>query len=127
MITRSRFPARHPTGRARPGPPSDPPKPAPKPAQEPPSWRRWILPIAVAVTLFVLLSRAPSGTGTRYAYTDFTGRVDAGQVKTVEITDKGAVSGTLKDGIKFTGALLGSVSQQCAQHAPCPVVIVRGR
>jgi cell division protease FtsH len=28
--------------------------------------------------------------------------VDAGQVKTVEITDKGAVSGTLKDGTKFT-------------------------
>jgi len=27
----------------------------------------------------------------------------------------------------FTNPLIGSVSQQCAQHAPCPVVIVRGR
>lgn len=26
----------------------------------------------------------------------------------------------------FYGALLGSVSQRCAQHAECPVVIVRG-
>jgi nucleotide-binding universal stress UspA family protein len=27
----------------------------------------------------------------------------------------------------FTGVLLGSVSQHCAHHARCPVVIVRGR
>lgn len=26
----------------------------------------------------------------------------------------------------FAGALLGSVSQHCVQHAPCPVVVVRG-
>ena len=25
----------------------------------------------------------------------------------------------------FTGALLGSVSQHCAYHAPCPIVIIR--
>jgi nucleotide-binding universal stress UspA family protein len=26
----------------------------------------------------------------------------------------------------FAGALLGSVSQHCASHSPCPVLIVRG-
>ncbi|MFJ9949755.1 universal stress protein [Kitasatospora sp. NPDC091207] len=26
----------------------------------------------------------------------------------------------------FTGALLGSVGQHCVQHAPCPVVVIRG-
>ncbi|MDH6127316.1 universal stress protein [Kitasatospora sp. GP82] len=26
----------------------------------------------------------------------------------------------------FTGALIGSVSQHCAQHAHCPVVVLRG-
>jgi nucleotide-binding universal stress UspA family protein len=26
----------------------------------------------------------------------------------------------------FAEALLGSVSQHCVQHAPCPVVVVRG-
>jgi nucleotide-binding universal stress UspA family protein len=26
----------------------------------------------------------------------------------------------------FTGAMLGSVSQHCAHHAPCPIVIIRG-
>jgi nucleotide-binding universal stress UspA family protein len=26
----------------------------------------------------------------------------------------------------FVGALLGSVSQHCAHHAPCPLVIIRG-
>ncbi|GIF16366.1 universal stress protein [Actinoplanes teichomyceticus] len=26
----------------------------------------------------------------------------------------------------FAGALIGSVSQQCVQHARCPVVVVRG-
>ena len=27
----------------------------------------------------------------------------------------------------FAGLLLGSVSQQCAHHAPCPIVIIRPR
>ncbi|MFI8458543.1 ATP-dependent metallopeptidase FtsH/Yme1/Tma family protein [Kitasatospora sp. NPDC085464] len=99
-ITPRRFPARHPTGRATPGPPREPPKPAPTP---PPAWRRWLLPAAIAIALLlILLSRSPSGSGTHYSYSDFAGKVDAGQVQTVEITDKGAITGELKDGTKFT-------------------------
>ncbi|MFD0274267.1 ATP-dependent zinc metalloprotease FtsH [Kitasatospora sp. NPDC127111] len=95
-----RFATRHPTGRARPGPPREPPKPAPAP---PPPWRRWLLPAAVAIMLLlILLSRSPSGTGTSYSYSDFAGKLGAGQVQTVEITDKGAITGSLKDGTKFT-------------------------
>ncbi|MBO1414561.1 ATP-dependent zinc metalloprotease FtsH [Streptomyces sp. FH025] len=103
MIARNRFPTRHPTGQDEPGPPPDPPKPAQPPETD---WRRWLLPAVLALTvLFLVLSRSPSGTGTRYTYSDFVGRVDTGQVKTVEITDKGAISGTLKDGAKFTTQL----------------------
>ncbi|MEV7182246.1 ATP-dependent zinc metalloprotease FtsH [Kitasatospora sp. NPDC093679] len=103
MIARARFPARHATGRAKPGPPPDPL--APVPSGRPPmsGWQRWLLPVAVTVFLMiVLLTRGTPGTGTRYTYSDFAGKVDAGQVKQIEITDKGAISGSLKDGTKFT-------------------------
>ena len=28
---------------------------------------------------------------------------------------------------RFTGMLMGSVSTHCVEHAPCPVVVVRGK
>ncbi|WP_049651601.1 ATP-dependent zinc metalloprotease FtsH [Kitasatospora sp. MY 5-36] len=83
----------------RPGPggPAKPP---------PPSWRRWLLPVAVLVTLLLLvLFSNPGKPGTRYGYTDFVNRVDAGQVQTVDVSDTGAVSGTLKDGTRFTSQI----------------------
>ncbi|MET8701412.1 ATP-dependent zinc metalloprotease FtsH [Kitasatospora sp. NPDC004723] len=106
MDERDRFPFLHPTGRAKPGLPPDLPQPAKRAPAPPPGRRRWLLPVTIAVVLLiVLLTRVPSGSANRYSYTDFTGKVGAGQVKTVEITDKGAVSGTLKDGTKFTTQL----------------------
>ncbi len=80
--------------------PGGPPKPPP------PSWRRWLLPVAVVVTLLLLVLFSHPGTpGARYGYTDFLNRVDAGQVRTVDVTDTGGVSGTLKDGTRFTSQI----------------------
>ncbi|UKY47941.1 ATP-dependent zinc metalloprotease FtsH [Streptomyces inhibens] len=100
MITAVRLSGRHPTRSAKPGPPREPPKPpAPSPA---PAWRPWLLPIALVIVFVVLLMRSQTSPGTAFSYSDFLGKVNTGQVKTVDINDKGAVDGTLMDGRKFT-------------------------
>ncbi|MFH9728395.1 ATP-dependent metallopeptidase FtsH/Yme1/Tma family protein [Streptomyces sp. NPDC017254] len=50
----------------------------------------------------MVLLRFPSQQGATLSYSDFLGRVGTGQVKTVDIKDTGAISGTLKYGGKFT-------------------------
>ncbi|MFF2746025.1 ATP-dependent zinc metalloprotease FtsH [Kitasatospora sp. NPDC058048] len=78
----------------------------PAKAPPPPSWRRWLLPVAVLVTLLLLVLFSSSGKpGTRYGYSDFVSRVDSGQVQTVNVSDTGGVSGTLKDGTHFTSQI----------------------
>jgi nucleotide-binding universal stress UspA family protein len=52
------------------------------------------------------------------------GQAAAALVETADADDL-VVVGTRGHG-GFVGLLLGSVSQQVAQHARCPVVIVRG-
>lgn len=60
----------------------------------------WILMMIVFV---LLLARVRSGPHlSSVSYSDFVGKVGASQVQMVDINDKGAVSGTLKDGTKFT-------------------------
>ncbi|MFE3872983.1 ATP-dependent zinc metalloprotease FtsH [Kitasatospora sp. NPDC059146] len=82
------------------GPGGTPPKPPP------PALRRWLLPVAVLLTLLLLVLLAkPAPTGPRYGYTDLLNRVDAGQVQTVDVSDTGGVSGTLKDGTRFTSQI----------------------
>ncbi|MEU1286386.1 ATP-dependent zinc metalloprotease FtsH [Kitasatospora sp. NPDC005856] len=97
-----------------PGGPAKPP---------PPSWRRWLLPVAVLVTLLllVLFSSNPGKPGARYGYSDFVSRVDAGQVQTVDVSDTGGVSGTLKDGTHFTSQIptaldTSQLSSALAEH-----------
>ncbi|TNC19339.1 ATP-dependent zinc metalloprotease FtsH [Amycolatopsis alkalitolerans] len=92
---------------AKSGPPPDPvPKPEPP---KPPAWRSWLLPLGLLATMFLLflpsiLSGSTSTTPT-LSYTDLVTKVDAGQVKTVEIDDKGSVSGTLTDNSQFTSQI----------------------
>ncbi|MCX4530376.1 ATP-dependent zinc metalloprotease FtsH [Streptomyces sp. NBC_00841] len=101
MITSVRLSGRHLSRSAKPGPPREASKPpAPSPG---PSWSRWLLPVAALVLLLVVLMRTPSPQGgASLSYSEFVGKVSVGQVKTVDIDDKGAIKGTLKDGKKFT-------------------------
>ncbi|MEV8562718.1 ATP-dependent zinc metalloprotease FtsH [Streptomyces sp. NPDC051917] len=80
----------------------------------------WILMTLVVV---LLLSRARSGPHTTsLSYSDFVGKVGASQVQMVDINDKGAINGTLKDGTKFTTQIptsLGTgaqLQQQLTSH-----------
>ncbi len=97
------MPYRHLTPPAKSGPPPD--RPGPPTRQQPRSgWPWWIIPLVwVAFLTVLMLVRAPSGTPPAHlSYSDFVGKVGVGQVKTVDVNDKGAVSGTLKNGTKFT-------------------------
>ncbi|MET7383154.1 ATP-dependent zinc metalloprotease FtsH [Streptomyces sp. NPDC005526] len=122
MITRVRMPHRHLTPPAKSGPPREPPPPASR--QQQPIGGRWILWwILMTVGVFLLLSRTPTGPhATALSYSDFVGRVGASQVRAVDIDDKGAISGTLKNGTRFTTRLptaLGTgaqLQQQLASH-----------
>ncbi|MFI9306820.1 ATP-dependent zinc metalloprotease FtsH [Streptomyces triculaminicus] len=103
MITRIRLPHRHLTPPAGPRPPGEPPRP-PSGPPAPPAWRRWLLPAALVLfVITLLLARGVSGPQpSQVPYSDFVAKVGAGQVQTVDVSDKGSVSGTLKNGAKFT-------------------------
>ncbi|MEV4381997.1 ATP-dependent zinc metalloprotease FtsH [Streptosporangium sp. NPDC049644] len=100
MITRIRLRLRHATGKAKSGPPNEP-TPTPPPST---GWRRWLLPIGMAlIVLWLLVPLAFTGpAAASYSYTDFVTKVSTGQVKAVTIDDQGAVSGSLNNGTKFT-------------------------
>ncbi|MEV7027824.1 ATP-dependent metallopeptidase FtsH/Yme1/Tma family protein, partial [Kitasatospora sp. NPDC093558] len=109
----TRHPPTPPNPRSGPNPHSGPNPPGPfkprppQPKPPPPTGvRRWLLPVGALLALILLLVvQAPGPAGTKYGYSDFVGRVDTGQVKTVNVTDTGGVSGTLKDGTHFTSQI----------------------
>jgi len=93
---------RHPSNKAKSGPPPDrPPSPAPPP---PPRWRSWLLPIGLLLSLLLLLlpNQMEQGRVTELTYApELKGKIAAGEVKSVEIGSDGHIEGTLKDGTKF--------------------------
>ncbi|MGI5336231.1 ATP-dependent zinc metalloprotease FtsH [Streptomyces sp. CA-181903] len=122
MITRIRLPHRHLAPPGRPGPPPEPPRrPPPQPK---PGWGRWVLAfVLVLFVIVILLARGlPGGRTHEQSYSDFVAKVDAGQVRSVDIGDKGTVTGRLKDGTEFTTQLptalgAGQLEQRLqAQH-----------
>src|SRR4051812_16373755 len=83
------------TTNARSGPPKDRPvAPAPPP---PPSWRRWLIPLGIALTLVLLF--VPMGSRpTEVDYGTLVQQVEDKHVETLELTADGAISGTYRSG-----------------------------
>ena len=96
---------RHPSNKAKSGPPPDrPPSPAPPP---PPRWRSWLLPIGLLLSVLLLLlpNQMQEGRVTDLTYApELKDKIEAGQVKSVEIGSDGHIEGVLTDGTKFESA-----------------------
>jgi cell division protease FtsH len=93
---------RHPSNKAKSGPPPDrPPNQAPPP---PPRWRSWLPMLGLLITLALLLipGRMEQGRVTTLDYSpDLKDKIAAGQVQSVEIGSDGHIEGKLKDGTRF--------------------------
>ena len=91
------------TKQASPPPPGD--KPSPSAPPPPPTWRHWLWPaaIAVALVLWIVLPAAHSTPQVSLNYSQFQTKVDAHQVKSINLAQSGQTStGVLTDGKNFT-------------------------
>ena len=94
---------RHHSEAAKPPPPGDKPLgPAPPP---PPRWRKWLLPVGLAITVWLLFLPSMSDPAVSFTYTEFLAEVDADNVATITIETEGDVEGELKDGTEFKSAI----------------------
>ncbi|WP_063725744.1 ATP-dependent zinc metalloprotease FtsH [Cryptosporangium arvum] len=92
------------TANARSGPPRDkPPAPAPPP---PPAWRRYLIPIGVALTLFLLFFPFGRMGVKTVEYGTLSDQIAAKRVDTLELRADGTITGTYRanfdDGADFT-------------------------
>jgi cell division protease FtsH len=93
---------RHPSNKAKSGPPPDrPPNQAPPP---PPRWRSWlpIIGLLLTVALLFIPGRMGQGRVTNLDYSpELKDKIAAGQVQSVEIGSDGHIEGRLEDGTRF--------------------------
>jgi cell division protease FtsH len=93
---------RHPSNKAKSGPPPDrPPSQAPPP---PPRWRSWLPIVGLLLTMALLLipGRMEQSRITDLDYAPaLKEKIAAGQVQSVEIGSDGHIEGKLKDGTRF--------------------------
>ena len=105
-----RIQRRHPTAPAKTPPPGDRP---PAPAPPPPSWRRWLLPVGLILSLMLLynnsIGHAPAQ---QLTYSDFLAQVDQGKVETAQIAPQGQVAGTLEGGGRYETAIPTALADQ---------------
>jgi cell division protease FtsH len=108
--------AHHTSPASRPSPGDKPPAPAPPP---PPAWRRWLLPIGLLLSLWLLFGEGLASLGgsvEQLSYTSFVQQVDAGKVKTADISSTGSVAGELQNGKLYQTAIPTALDDQQLAH-----------
>ena len=105
MLAGVQLPGRHFSVAPKSGPPRDPPRPTAPPPARP--WQKLLWPIAIAFTLLLLILPSLLGGASKksMSYSDFVAKVNDGQVSSVTINEKGAVTGEFKDGRSFSSQI----------------------
>ena len=89
------------TATAKSGPPKDsPPAPAPPP---PPGWRRYLIPIGVAVSLALLFLPIGGGSSTAVDYGTLTQQVSQKKVESLTLAADGGITGTYRSSFEKGG------------------------
>jgi cell division protease FtsH len=95
--------------------PASRPPASDKPPASPPPWRQWLIPLGVLLTVWLLFGDVVanlSGGVEQLDYTTFVQRVDAGKVKTADISATGSIAGELKGGTPYETAIPTALDDQ---------------
>jgi cell division protease FtsH len=94
-----------------PPPPGD--RPGPSAPPPPPTWRHWLWPVALMITLLLWLLLPTLHTNqVDLTYSQFLSRVSSHQVKTVTLESSGSATGTLTDGKTYSTAIPTQAGEQ---------------